>query len=368
MIEILQGDCLDVLRTMPDESVQCCVTSPPYWGLRDYGVAGQLGLERTPEEYVAKMVEGFREVRRVLRSDGLLWLNLGDSYATGGGAVGRCPGGGEQGERFLRQGMINTQPNRMKLEGLKPKDLIGVPWRVAFALQLDGWYLRSEIIWAKPNGMPGSQQDRCTSAHESIFHLSKSERYFCDFDAIKTPPRESTMVRLAQNVQAQAGSHRANGGGKSNGPMKAVAHGSTLTGSPHGRHFLGDAIPEKERRADKQRGHSRKHAGFNDRWDAMEKSEQQSQPAMMRDVWFVSPATFDEAHFAVMPHEIARRCILAGSKEGDTILDPFNGAGTTGLVATRLQRNYIGIELNPEYVEMAKRRIEQDQPLFNSVL
>lgn len=217
---------------------------------------------------------------------------------------------------------------------LKPKDLCMIPARLAMALQADGWFLRSNIIWAKPNGMPGSQLDRPTSSHESVFLLSKQARYFSDFDAIKTPPRESTLIRTAQDIQAQAGSHRANGGAKTNGTMKAVGGN-----------------------ADKQRGHSRQHAGFNDRWDHMERSEQMSKPAMIRDVWFIAPATFDEAHFAVMPEELARRCILAGSREGDTVLDPFGGSGTTGRVAKLLGRKYILCELNPEYAAMAERRI-----------
>jgi DNA modification methylase len=383
-IRLLCGDALEQLRLLPDESVQCCITSPPYWGLRDYGIAGQLGLQRTPEEYVAKLVGVFREVRRVLRNDGTLWLNLGDCYATGAGKVGDCPGGGEQGERWkgnrgthtrensgkhgpgLAEMGPRTQPNRMPLPGFKPKDLVGVPWRVAFALQADGWWLRSAIVWAKPNGMPGSQKDRPTSSYEMIFLFSQSALYWSDFDAIKTPPRESSRIRLAQNVQAQAGSHRANAGRKTNGPMRAVG-------------------------TDKQRGHSWRHAGFNDRWDLMEKWQQQAAPAMIRDVWFVSPQRFTGAHFAVMPEEIARRCIAAGSEranaEGDraavevvrdgveqasvrrnggrgVVLDPFCGSGTVGVVALRAGRDFIGIELNPEYLEMARRRIEGTAPLF----
>lgn len=310
-------------------SVDCCVTSPPYWGLRDYGVDGQLGLEATPEEYVAKMVAVFAEVRRVLRESGTLWLNLGDSYATGAGSVGDCPGGGRQGERWKG---ATTSPNRMPIPGLKPKDLCMIPSRVAMALQADGWYLRSEIVWAKPNGMPGSQDDRCTSSHEMVYMLTKSRRYWSDFDAIKTPPRESSLVRLAQSVQLQAGSNRANGGAKTNGPMRA--------------------------RPGKQRGHGRRHAGFNDRWDAMSMDEQMSAPVMMRDVWFVPPECFKGAHFAVMPQEIARRCILAGCPDGGVVMDPFMGSGTVGVVAAKYSRDFVGIELNPEYVEIAKARIE----------
>lgn len=333
---------------MAPGSVNCIVTSPPYFGLRDYGVDGQIGLEAVPDAFVAEMVFLFREARRVLRDDGTLWLNLGDSYAGSGR-------GGYAGDKSTLQGTTEGKEHSRVARGsqlraglhaaadagvigrawvppptgLKQKDLIGIPWMVAFALRADGWYLRSDNIWAKPNGMPGSQQDRATSSHEHVFLLTKSRRYFSDFDAIKTPPRESTRVRLAQDVQAQAGSHRANGGAKTNGPMKAVGG------------------------ADKQRGHSRQHEGFNRRWDAMKKAK----PAMMRDVWFVSPGGYAGAHFAVMPEEIARRCILAGCPEGGTVLDPFFGAGTTGVVAERNGRNTIGIELNPAYVDIAKRRL-----------
>lgn len=341
---IQTGDCRSLLKTYPEKSVHCCVTSPPYFGLRDYGHAGQIGLEKTPSAYVAEMVDVFSAVHRVLRDDGTFWLNLGDSYAGSWGAQSR-PNGNDvkstlKGSSMLSARQIQAHPKGQtqtgslkNTPGLKNKDLIGIPWRVAFALQEFGWYLRDAIVWAKPNGMPGSQQDRCTSSYEMIFHFSKSSKYWSDFDAIKTPPRELTMVRTAQNVQVQAGSHRANGGAKTNGPMKAV--GGT----------------------DKQRGHRRQHAGFNDRWDAMEKSEQQARPAMMRNVWFVSPGGYPDAHFAVMPEEIARRCILAGCPEGGIVLDPFGGAGTTGLVATQNNRRALLIELNPEYVAMADERI-----------
>lgn len=344
MNRILVGDVTKRLRELPDESVQCVVTSPPYWGLRDYGVTAQIGLELTPQKYVRRMVKVFKEVARVLRKDGTLWLNIGDSYS---GSWGNYVAEGSTSAKALdkrRKDKYGTfRPHAADSPGMKPKDLCGIPWTLALALRAEGLYLRSDIIWAKPNGMPGSQDDRPTSSHEYIFLLTKAERYWSDFDAIKTPPRESSMIRMAQDVQGQAGSHRANGGAKTNGTMKAV------------------------RASDKQRGHSRRHDGFNDRWDAMEKSEQQSSPAMIRDVWFVSPAQFSEAHFAVMPDEIARRCILAGCPEETTVLDPFAGSGTTGLVAMRYRRNFIGIELNPEYAAMAERRITNDAPMFNKV-
>lgn len=374
-VNIINGDCRTALRDIAAGSVNCCVTSPPYFGLRDYDAEDQIGLEQTPEEFIEQMVAVFREVRRVLRDDGTLWLNLGDSYA-GSGKGGNPDDSPHQKQRSnrgsvapvgntARQAAVTNTIRNVRSAAIKPKDLIGIPWEVALALRADGWWLRSAIVWAKPNGMPGSQEDRCTSSHEMIFMLSKSATYWSDFDAIKTPPRESTLVRTAQDVQSQAGSHRANGGAKTNGAMKAVGG---LTGSPHGRHSLGDAIPPKERRSDKQRGHSRRHAGFNDRWDAMERAEQMARPAMMRDVWFVSPASFSGAHYAVMPDEIARRCIMAGCPVGGTVLDPFGGAGTTGLVADRLQRNAILVELNPSNVDMARRRIADDQgPLLAAV-
>lgn len=368
-VKIISGDCREVLRTMPDQSVHCVVTSPPYFGLRDYGVAGQIGLEETPEAFVAEMLSLFSECRRVLRDDGTLWLNLGDSYA--GSGKGAWNNKDDQKEVYIPDSDSPQSRMAKTWDGIKAKDLIGIPWRVAFALQADGWYLRDAIVWAKPNGMPGSQQDRCTSSYEMIFQLSKSKTYWSDFDAIKTPPRESSLVRTAQDLQAQAGSHRANGGGKTNGTMKAVgvkAKSSTLEGGGHGRHSYGENLPERERRSDKQRGHVRVHvrvhAGFNDRWDAMPRAEQQSQPVTMRNVWFVSPAQFKEAHYAVMPEEIARRCIVAGCPEGGTVLDPFGGAGTTGLVADKNGRNAILIELNPANTKIAERRIDESAGLF----
>lgn len=340
-VSILIGDVRDRLRELPDNSVHCVVTSPPYYGLRNYGVAGQIGLEPSYREYVSTMVSVFREVRRALRDDGTLWLNLGDSYATGGGAVGRAPGGGDQGERFLRQGHIETQPNRMPQPDLKPKDLIGIPWRVAFALQDDGWYLRQDIIWSKPNPMPESVTDRCTKAHEYLFMLSKSARYYYDQDAIKEPMSMSSVERLAQNVDDQKGSDRVPG--KTNGAMKAVG------------------------KIDKQRGHGRRHAGFNDRWDAMKKAEQCSGFRNKRSVWEVATQPFSDAHFATFPPSLIEPCIKAGCPKGGTVLDPFGGAGTTGLVADRLGRDAILIELNPEYAAIAERRIKGDAPMFAAV-
>lgn len=376
-VRLITGDCRERLRELEPQSVDACVSSPPYYALRSYlpddhpDKALEVGLEETPAEFVERLVGVFREVRRVLRDDGTVWLNLGDSYAGSWGAQSR-EHAGKHAPNVSAISANQVRAAQRKASGtgripagtdLKPKDLMGIPWEVAFALRADGWWLRSAIIWAKPNGMPGSQEDRCTSSYEMVFMLSKSAAYWSDFDAIKTPPRESTLVRTAQDTQAQAGSHRANGGGKTNGAMKAVGG---LSGSPHGRHALGDAVPKRERRSDKQASHgNRNYTGFNDRWDASEADG--PKPAMMRDVWFVSPANFTEAHFAVMPDEIARRCIVAGCPEGGTVLDPFGGAGTTGLVADRLGRSAILIELNPANTAIAKRRLDRDAGLFSTV-
>jgi len=330
--KILQGDCLDILRTLPDESVHCCVTSPPYWGLRDYGHDGQLGLEKTPDEYVGKILAIFREVRRVLRKDGTCWLNLGDSY-TSGGRKERDPGKQKihpafDGDNFA-DGLRPGTP-----DGLKPKDLIGIPWRVAFALQSDGWWLRQDIIWHKPNPMPESVRDRCTKAHEYVFMLAKSARYFYNAEAIAEP---ASMESAARYERGRSDHHKyANGGPGDQTITKSFEH---------------------MRRTDKQRGHSRRHAGFNDRWDAMEKSEQCRGTRNKRSVWTISTQPYPEAHFATFPEEIPRLCVLAGRPPGGVVLDPFCGAGTTGLVAKKLGHDFIGIELNPEYVKMATRRI-----------
>lgn len=331
--QIIQGDCLDVLRGMEAESVNCVVTSPPYYGLRNYGVDGQIGLEPSLPDYIAKMVEVFQEVRRVLRNDGTLWLNIGDSYAS----AWPCSRRSQIGNGSLPSGKRSDRPPR--LAGLKDKDLIGVPWRVAFALQDDGWYLRSDIVWAKPNPMPESVQDRPTRAHEYVFLMAKSPKYWYDAEAIRTGLAESSIGRLSQNVDGQMGSLRANGGAKSNGTMKAVA-----------------------RKSDKQRGHSQRHAGFNDRWDLMSVAEKCSMGANARTVWNIATRGYAGAHFATFPPELPRRCILAGCPAGGTVLDPFAGSGTTLAVALELGRNAVGIELNPEYCDLIRERIRGVTP------
>ena len=330
---ILTGDVRLMLRELEDESVNCVVTSPPYWGLRDYGNEGQLGLESTPEEYVDELTAIFTECRRVLKPDGTCWVNIGDKWASGGNG-----GGGSfmeaRGEAWAHA--RNSKGWRSPPPNYKDKDLVGVPWMLAFAMRADGWYLRQCNIWAKPNCMPESVSDRSTISHEYVFHFSKSADYWYDSDNARTPPAPSTETRLMQDLESQAGSLRANGGAKTNGPMKPV---------------LG-----------KQRGHSRKHEGFNARWDAMSKAGQQRQGANLRSVWWISPAQYGDEHYAVMPEKLAELCIVAGCPEEGIILDPFFGSGTTGLVALRANRAFIGIELNPDYVAMAERRL---QPLLD---
>ena len=293
------GDCLDVLRTMPDQSVNCCVTSPPYWGLRDYGVDGQLGLEKTPEEYVAKMVEVFREVRRVLCDDATLWMNLGDSYC-GGGRGGNPLNSPHQKQKTNTGSIVapTSIPN-----GLKPKDLVGIPWRVAFALQADGWYLRQDIIWHKPNPMPESVRDRCTKAHEYIFLMSKSARYYFDAEAIKEPAAYAGQMR----------------GGSTNRYEQNAAGMDCKVYNTRNK----------------------------------------------RSVWTVQTQPFKDVHFATFPPDLIRPCILAGCPEGGVVLDPFTGSGTTGVVALRHGRRFIGIELNPEYHAMATDRIALAVDLFS---
>lgn len=328
---LLLGDVRETLRGVADQSVHCVVTSPPYFGLRDYGMAGQIGLEPTPDAYVAELVAVFREVRRVLRDDGTLWLNLGDSYAANRSYQ-------VTDSKHIDVG--NNGASRVP-DGLKPKDLIGIPWRVAFALQADGWYLRSDIIWHKPNPMPESVTDRPTKSHEYLFLLTKSERYYYDADAIA----EDALYADPRMVDG------------------------FVPKSVNGKHDETDSqsAAVRVRKTDKQRGHSRRHAGFNDRWDAMEKAEQCSGKRNKRTVWTVATSPYKGAHFATFPPALIEPCILAGCPVGGTVLDPFGGAGTTGLVADRHGRNAILCELNPEYATLAGDRITDDSPLFAEV-
>ncbi len=331
-LTILNGDCVERMRELPDECAQTCVTSPPYFGLRDYQVEGQIGLEKSPAEYVARLVEVFREVRRVLKPDGTLWLNLGDSYANDG------KWGGSTGGKHVK-GLQGTSIGRAKrFTGLKPKDLIGIPWAVAFALRADGWWLRSDIIWAKPNCMPESVTDRPTRSHEYLFLLTKAANYFYDADAIKEPPSPELVKQIEEGYNGHA-TKDFNG----MGVQDASATKSRI-------------INGYRDRIEKQRGHSRRHDGFNGRWDALSKEEQMLCGSNKRDVWTVSPASYTEAHFATFPTKLIEPCIKAGSRPGDMVLDPFAGSGTTGQVAIELGRRAILIELNPTYVELIKQR------------
>lgn len=293
--QFLQGDCRETLKTLPDCSVHCCVTSPPYFGLRDYGHDGQIGLEQTPEAYVAELVAVFREVKRVLRDDGTLWLNLGDSYAREGGKHSNQPRHWD-GRDNDPGAMHHTRHVDNLGGGFKHKDLIGIPWRVAFALQADGWYLRQDIIWHKPNPMPESVTDRCTKAHEYIFLLSKSAKYYFDSAAIKEPA-------------AYAGCGR----------------GVSTNISPKGMTDFGGKIQYDDRNK--------------------------------RSVWTVTTKPYKGAHFATFPLNLIRPCILAGCPIGGTVLDPFGGSGTTAQVALEEGRSAILCELNADYVQLINRRL-----------
>lgn len=329
-VQILIGDCRETLRTLPERSVQCCVTSPPYFGLRDYGVAGQIGLEPTPDDFVAEMVAVFREVRRVLRDDGTLWLNLGDSYAAN--RTYQVSQTKHKTHDFGSGGAMRVP------DGLKPKDLIGIPWRVAFALQADGWWLRSAIVWAKPNPMPESITDRPTSAYEHVFLLAKSERYFYDAEAAKEPAVAGTDI------------------GAFDGGAQRNRDGSNANG---GRNYR--AGKQAAMAAMSNPATARRMGGFNERWDRAEARGAVQLTRNFRNVWTIATRPFRGAHFATFPPDLAERCILAGCPAGGTVLDPFGGAGTTGLVADRLGRDAVLIELNPEYAAMAERRIAEDR-------
>lgn len=354
-VEIIVGDVREKLCDLADESVNCVVTSPPYFGLRDYGVDGQIGLEATPDAFIAEMVSVFREVRRVLRKDGTCWVNLGDSYVTtppgnksrpkdADGLYGRKQdlqiGQGEDREAIWACGAST---------GLPHKNLIGMPWRVALALQADGWILRQDIIWNKPNPMPESVQDRCTKAHEYIFLLSKSPRYHYDADAIAEPLSLASIARLAQDVEGQAGSDRVPG--KTNGSMKAVG----------GRRAAGNKTNKGAIAYEQGDEKHRTKVGL----VAFAEKERQKVEAgdldgtrNARSVWSIAATPFKDAHFATFPPELAKRCIKAGCPVGGTVLDPFGGAGTTGLVAQQLGRKAILIELNAAYAQMARDRID----------
>lgn len=312
--QILVGDCIDMMRTLPDESVHTCVTSPPYYGLRDYGANGQIGLEETPAEFIARLVDVFREVRRVLRADGTMWLNMGDSYAGSWGAQGRPQGDGQMSGRSVTSArQINEHPRfksgtgvRGREMGMKPKDLMGMPWRLAFALQDDGWYLRQDIIWNKPNPMPESVRDRCTKSHEYIFLLSKSKKYYFDQTAIAEDALEPRGPGNVSPIEAL--------------PGERPTDNSNIRGSLH---KIGPRLTRNK-----------------------------------RTVWTVATRSFKGSHFATFPPDLIRPCILAGAPRGGVVLDPFGGAGTTSLVSMQEGRRSIICELNPEYAALARARID----------
>lgn len=343
--QILEGDTREVLKTLPSESVQCCVTSPPYFGLRDYGHDGQIGLESTPAEYVEALVGVFREVRRVLRGDGTVWLNLGDTYVGS-----RC---GPNNDGFTGRHVVETDTfvkgkrdasrwggGDVAVPGLKSKDLIGIPWRVALALQTDGWYLRSSIIWAKPNSMPESVMDRPSSSHEYIFLLAKSERYYYDYIAI----------------QEKAVSEHGSGNG--------FVRPERLT--MNGRGSDVPWTPNKQSRDNFKRSNSKRGIAQGGQSNGTHRPDREDTvPDGMRnkrDVWTVPVRPFCEAHFATFPRDLIRPCVRAGCPAGSVVLDPFNGAATTGVVCIEEGRDYIGIEINPEYVAMSERRLNNTQP------
>lgn len=304
--QILHGNSLSILKELPSQYFNTCVTSPAYFGLRDYGVDGQLGLEATPEEYVQNLVEVFREVKRTLRDDGTLWLNLGDTYCSTAPGTKTTPLHIKGLKKETAESRARFRPQNP--EGMKPKDLVGIPWMVAFALRADGWYLRSDIIWHKPNPMPESVTDRPTKAHEYIFLLSKSQNYYYDYEAIK----EKTLTRDNTNRNRDI---------------------TRLNNTP---------------------GRSRMNGLKTNNYETRNK----------RSVWTITTKPYKEAHFATFPPDLIEPCILAGCPEGGRVLDPFFGSGTTGEVSIKHSRNFTGIELNAEYIELAKRRLKHVQPVF----
>ena len=334
--EIYHGDALQVLQTLPDESVDCIVTSPPYFALRDYNVDGQIGKERTPEEFIERLVLVFREARRVLRKSGTCWVNIGDTYAGSRKGLGETYISGKQVGNPHSRGTAPTTPSDTSC---KPKDLIGIPWMLAFALRADGWYLRQDIIWSKPNPMPESVTDRCTKSHEYIFLLTKSRAYYFDAEAIAEPVAPATIARLKQDTAQQEGSDML--GYTKKMTAKAPRYGGgkyTAVPSEFYRTKSGNAYELREKRN-------------------------------KRDVWTVATKKPRELHFAAFPEDLISPCILAGCPEGGIVLDPFAGSGTTGIVARRNDRGFIGIEINPNYCKMAKRRIfNESETIFNNAL
>lgn len=430
-VRILQGDCRQVLDTLPEASVQCCVTSPPYWGLRSYLPtdhplkALEIGSEPTVDEWVATMVDVFRRVRRVLRDDGVLFLNLGDSYHGGGrggdyasGTLnGRQPDHSHQAFTAAQRNASAAAGRAKPADGLKPKDLIGQPWLVAFALRADGWWLRQEIIWSKANPMPESARDRCTKSHEHIFLLSKSAQYFWNFDAVQEPVNGGAHARRPFEYSSQKRPGFGHGYDAEAKPRYRTADGwskdripagwATGTDRAHdelqgnftaarraanvGRREGPPGNPAERTAAPKETGNALdsayaagksgrlgRGAGWRERKLAEEREArnnasmdealaEQRDTRNPRSVWHFATEPFKGAHFATFPTELARRCITAGTREGDTVLDPFGGSGTVGMVADGMQRHAILIDLDERNVPMARTRIESDGGLFAEV-
>lgn len=314
MVQILYGDALEQLRTLPNQSVHCCITSPPYYALRDYGVAGQIGLENTPEEYIERLVRIFHEVKRVMRDDGTLWLNIADSYS--GSGKGAWKNKERQKETYkVEPGSPQTRV-RTTQGNIKKKDMIGIPWMLAFALRADGWYLRQDIIWYKPNCMPESVKDRCTKSHEFIFLLTKSSQYYFDYQSIQEPAYTTD---------------------------RTAPRGSQGSFTKHSGRRKQDLVPDK------------RYIGFNSRYF----SKPLSMMRRKRDVWAVSTVGYNGSHFATFPPKLIEPCLLAGCPVGGTVLDPFIGSGTTAEVAQQLNRNCIGIELNRDYKMLIDTRLKK---------
>lgn len=388
-----RGDCRIILPTLAADSVQCVVTSPPYLGLRDYGVDGQIGLEDVPDClgwatglecghcFVCELVGVFRHVRRVLRPDGTCWVNLGDSYAgsgrggKSGGGSSTLEGGQDTQERAprVRADVSDHQRDHsapgptsrvLRRQGLKEKDLMGMPWRVALALQADGWYLRQDVIWHKRNPMPESTRDRCTKAHEYLFLLTKSPRYYFDQDAIREAASANTHPRQAGNGQKSPGGWDRSVGEGGHGGVSAGRYGPPIgKGTTAARAAAGkvngvgwgyadgqDAKP-RTRKVQTNGDATKNNASFDAAMAVMPETRNK------RSVWTIATQAFSEAHFATFPEALVEPCILAGSRPGDLVLDPFMGAGTTAVVAERLGRRWVGCELNPDYADMAMARI-----------
>jgi DNA modification methylase len=371
-VQILIGDVREQLRTLASDSIHCVVTSPPYWGLRDYGVEGQIGLEASPAEFIATMVDVFEGVRRVLRPDGTCWINMGDSYAGSWGSQGRDYGGVGVSVLSARQVMASQRKasgtGSVKQSGLKPKDMVMMPHRLAIALQDAGWWVRQDIVWHKPNPMPESTRDRCTKAHEYIFLLTKSEHYYYDRDAIAEP-----CVTPAGTPSNGVGfGHGYDDDARDRGRIKKPDGWATHEGGHGSFHRDGREKGETISRRDSFKRENSKRAAVipGQTVGTHRPDRKESVPNGFRNkrsVWTMATKSFTEAHFATFPPELPETCIKAGCPIGGTVLDPFFGAGTTGLVADRLQRDCIGIELNPAYAEIARKRIQGESSLFADV-